>query len=223
MSSIIVKVPRATVQTLLASLNSMSKISPVFKLLDCADVKDTVNSPSSSSAVANGKSVNTLAGFASFKFPATVGLLISISISQSSITKGSLLSSVTYTLNDAVSPLTTVHATDLGSNGNNESTINGIENSTVFDNFLASEFRSMRYIISIKKTSGGANKYYATEMNILVDGADVSVSEYATMDNDGNIGTISVSRAGDTVSLTVLPVGGQTPITLRYMRMGLKA
>jgi len=114
-------------------------------------------------------------------------------------------------------------ATDLGSNGNNESTINGIENSTVFDNFLASEFRSMRYIISIKKTSGGANKYYATEMNILVDGTDVSVSEYATMDNDGNIGTISVSRAGDTVSLTVVPVGGQTPITLRYMRMGLKA
>ena len=114
-------------------------------------------------------------------------------------------------------------STDLGSFGNNESTINGIENSTVFDNFAASEFRSMRYIISIKKTSGGANKYYATEMNILVDGTDVSVTEYATIDNDGNIGTISVSRAGDTVSLTVIPVGGITPITLRYMRMGLKA
>ena len=114
-------------------------------------------------------------------------------------------------------------ATDLGSAGNNESTINGIENSTVFDNFLASEFRSMRYIISIKKTSGGANKFYATEMNILVDGTDVSVTEYATMENDGNIGTISVTRAGTTVSLTVTPVGGRTPITLRYMRMGLKA
>ena len=114
-------------------------------------------------------------------------------------------------------------STDLGSAGNNESTINGIENSTVFDNFLASEFRSMRYIISIKKTSGGANKFYATEMNILVDGTDVSVTEYATVDNDGNIGTISVSRAGDTVSLTVVPVGGITPITLRFMRMGLKA
>ena len=114
-------------------------------------------------------------------------------------------------------------STDLGSAGNNESTINGIENSTVFDNFLASEFRSMRYIISIKKTSAGANKFYATEMNILVDGTDVSVTEYATVDNDGNIGTISVSRAGDTVSLTVAPVGGLTPITLRFMRMGLKA
>jgi hypothetical protein len=114
-------------------------------------------------------------------------------------------------------------ATDLGSFGNNESTINGIENSTVFDNFTASEWRSMKYMISIKKTSGGANKFYATEMTILIDGTDISVSEYATIDNDGNIGTISVSRAGDTVSLTVVPVAGQTPITLRYMRMGLKA
>jgi len=114
-------------------------------------------------------------------------------------------------------------ATDLGSYGNNELTINGIENSTVFDNFTASEWRSMKYMISIKKTSGGANKFYATEMTILIDGTDISVSEYATIDNDGNIGTISVSRAGDTVSLTVVPVAGQTPITLRYMRMGLKA
>jgi hypothetical protein len=117
----------------------------------------------------------------------------------------------------------TAQSTDLGSAGNNEQTINGIENSTIFDNFSATDFRSMRYIISIKKTSGGANKYYATEMNVLVDGEGVSVTEYATIDNDGNIGTISVSRAGDTVSLTVVPVGGQTPITLRYMRMGLKA
>ena len=114
-------------------------------------------------------------------------------------------------------------STDLGSAGNNESTINGIENSTIFDDFQSTEFRSMRYVISIKQTSGGTNRFYATEMNILVDGTDVSVTEYATIDNDGNIGTISVSRAGDTVSLTVIPVGGQTPITLRYMRMGLKA
>ena len=114
-------------------------------------------------------------------------------------------------------------STDLGSDGNNELTINGIENSTIFDNFSASEWRSMKYMISIKYVAGGANKYYSTELNILIDGSGVSVSEYATIENDGNIGTISVSRAGDTVSLTVVPVGGQTPITLRYMRMGLKA
>jgi hypothetical protein len=114
-------------------------------------------------------------------------------------------------------------STDLGSDGNNESTINGIENSTVFDNFSASEWRSMKYMVSIKYVAGGANKYYSTELSILIDGTDVSVSQYGIVENDGNIGTISVSKAGDTVSLTVVPVGGSTPITLRYMRMGLKA
>ena len=114
-------------------------------------------------------------------------------------------------------------ATDLGSAGNNEVTITGIENSTIFDNFTASEWRSVKYAISIKHTAGGANKYYTTELTILPDGTNDNVSEYGTIDNDGNIGTINVSRAGGTVNLTVIPVVGSTPITLRYMRTGLKA
>jgi hypothetical protein len=112
-------------------------------------------------------------------------------------------------------------ATDLGSAGNNESTITGIENTTIFDNFTASEWRSVKYIVSLKKSSG--NKYWSTELTIVPDGTDVNVTEYGTIDNDGNIGTISVSRVGGTVNLSVIPVGGQTPITLRYMRLGLKA
>ena len=118
---------------------------------------------------------------------------------------------------------TSARSTDLGSEGNNEQTINGIENTTIFDNFLASEWRSVKYVVSIKKTSGGDNFYYSTEITVLVDGTGVSVSEYGTIDNDGNIGTISVSRSGDTVSASVIPVAGKTPITLRYMRTGLKA
>ena len=118
---------------------------------------------------------------------------------------------------------TSAQATDLGTTGNNESTINGIESATVIDNFNATEWRMVKYLVSIKKTSGGDNKYYATEINILIDGTDISVSEYGTIDNDGNIGTISVSRAGNTVSVTVTPVIGLTPITARYARIGLKA
>ena len=113
-------------------------------------------------------------------------------------------------------------STDLGSAGNNENTINGIENVTVIDNFDATVWRMVKYIISIKKTSAGDNKFYATEMTILVDGTDVSVSEYGTVDNDGNIGTISVSRVNDTVALSVTPTPGITPITVRFARMGLK-
>jgi hypothetical protein len=112
-------------------------------------------------------------------------------------------------------------ATDLGTAGNNEVTITGIENSTIFDNFTASDWRSVKYVITLKKSTG--DKFFTTELTILPDGTNDNVSEYGTVDNDGNIGTISVSRAGGTVNLTVVPVVGQTPITLRYMRTGLKA
>jgi hypothetical protein len=113
-------------------------------------------------------------------------------------------------------------ATSLGSFGNNDNTINDIENVTVFDNFLSTEWRMVKYLISMSKTTGGDNLFYATEITILVDNTDVSVSEYGTIDNDGNIGTISVSRAGSTVALTVTPDPAIGPITLRYARMGLK-
>ena len=112
-------------------------------------------------------------------------------------------------------------ATDLGTAGNNEVTITGIENSTIFDNFLSTEWRSVKYVVSLSKTGG--DKFSTTELTIVPDGTNVNVSEYGTVDTNGNIGTVSVSMAGTTVSLTILPVGGQTPITLRYMRTGLKA
>lgn len=114
-------------------------------------------------------------------------------------------------------------STDLGSTGNNENTIQGIENVTVIDNFDATVWRMVKYIISISKTSAGDNKFYATEMTILIDGTDVSVNEYGTIDNDGNIGTIAVSRTGNTVALTVTPDPLIKPVTVRFARMGLKA
>jgi hypothetical protein len=118
---------------------------------------------------------------------------------------------------------TSGQALDLGSAGNNETTINGIETATVVDNFDATQWRMVKYNVSISKTTGGVNKYYSTEINVLVDGSNVNVTEYGTIDNDGNIGTISVSRAGNTVALTVTPDPAITPITVRYLRMGLKA
>jgi hypothetical protein len=114
-------------------------------------------------------------------------------------------------------------STDMGSTGNNENTINGIENPTVIDNFDATVWRMVKYMVSIAKTSAGDNKFYATEMTILVDGTNVSVSEYGTIDNDGNIGTINVSRTGNTVAITVTPDPAIKPVTVRFARMGLKA
>jgi hypothetical protein len=118
---------------------------------------------------------------------------------------------------------TAAQSTDLGSSGNNENTISGIENATVIDSFDATVWRMVKYIISIAKTSAGDNKYYATEMTILVDGTNVNVSEYGTIDNNGNIGTVSVSRTGNTVAITVTPDPAIKPVTVRYARIGLKA
>jgi hypothetical protein len=118
---------------------------------------------------------------------------------------------------------TSAQSTDLGTFGNNENTITGIENPTVVDSFDATVWRMVKYLVSISKTSNGDNLFYATELTVLVDGTDVSVSEYGTIDNDGNIGTVNVSRSGSTVALTVTPDSNIKPVTVRFARIGLKA
>jgi hypothetical protein len=114
-------------------------------------------------------------------------------------------------------------ATDLGTSGNNENVISEIENPTVIDSFDATQWRLVKYIISISKTTSGDNKFYATELSILVDGTNVNVSEYGTIDTNGNMGTISVSKTGNTVAITLTPDSVVKPVTLRYARIGLKA
>jgi len=111
-------------------------------------------------------------------------------------------------------------ATDLGSAGNNESSVSGIENQTTVDSYDCTTWRFVKYMVTISKAS--TSQFYATEISILFDGTNINVTEYGTMDNDGNMGTISVSRSGDTVSLIVTP-GAIKPVTVRFARMGLKA
>lgn len=106
---------------------------------------------------------------------------------------------------------------------NNEQVIYGIENVTTFDSFSTTDLRMAKYLISISKTTGGSNKFYGTELSILIDGENINVSEYGTMDNDGDIGTISVSRSGATVSLIITPNPAVKPVTVRFARIGLKA
>ena len=118
---------------------------------------------------------------------------------------------------------TAAQATRLGTFGNNDNTINGIENVTVIDSFDATEWRMVKYMVSISKTTQGDNYFYATEFTILVDGTNINVNEYGTIDNDGNIGTINVTRSGNTVALSVTPDLVIKPVTVRYARMGLRA
>jgi len=114
-------------------------------------------------------------------------------------------------------------ATDLGTDGNNEHEITGIENSTVIDQINTNEWRMVKYLVSISKTSDGDNKFYATEISVLIDSTNVNVAEYGVVDNDGDMGTISVSRQGSLLQLVLIPDPAVRPVTVRYARIGLKA
>lgn len=115
------------------------------------------------------------------------------------------------------------NSTDLGSSGNNEHEITGIENTTVIDSFVASEWRMVKYIISVSKTDSGANKYSGTELIILIDNVDVNVSEYGMIDNGDTLGTISVSKTSGNIQVILTPDPSFVPVTVRFARMGLKA
>ena len=114
-------------------------------------------------------------------------------------------------------------STDLGTSGNNEHVINGIENVTTIDQFVASQWRMVKYLISISKTSGGTNKFYATELTVLIDNLNLNVAQYGIIDNDGDMGTVNVSRSGGNILLVFTPNPAITPVTVRFARMGLKA
>jgi hypothetical protein len=112
-------------------------------------------------------------------------------------------------------------STDLGTAGNNEHTVSGIESETVLDTFSVTEWRMVKYMVSISDQSG--NNFAATELSIFNDGTDISVTEYGTIENNGEVGTVEVERNGATVELRVIPASGLTnPVTVRFGRMGLK-
>lgn len=114
-------------------------------------------------------------------------------------------------------------ASDLGTAGNNVVDVTGIENETIIDSFTAAEWRSIKYVVSISYLVDGQNKFYSTEFSILVDQENININEYGTIDNDGDIGTVIVSRGDGVVSLVVTPNPDYKPITVRYSRTGLKA
>lgn len=115
------------------------------------------------------------------------------------------------------------NSTDLGTNGNNDHVVTGIENTTVLETVVASEWRLLKYLVSLSKTSGGDSKFYATELTVLIDGDDLHVSQYGIVDSDGDMGTVDVVKNGTNVELKIIPNPLVKPVTARFGRMGLKA
>ena len=115
---------------------------------------------------------------------------------------------------------TAFRAESLGGDGNNASTINGIENPTVFDTINTSVWRTVKYLIQISHSATGY--YLSTELNMVFDGSNQNISEFGTVSNtESEIATISATLNSGIISMTVTPV--LSPITVRYYRTGLKA
>jgi hypothetical protein len=114
-------------------------------------------------------------------------------------------------------------STELGTSGNNDHVVSGIETNTVLETVPVADWRLLKYMVSLSKTTNGDNKFYATEFSILIDGTNINVSEYGIIDNDGDIGTVEVSRVGSNVVLTVIPNPLVRPVTARFARVGLKS
>lgn len=109
----------------------------------------------------------------------------------------------------------------LATEGNNDTSLSGIESLTTIDSFPVSGWRSMSYKLSLSSPTTGA--YSSTNLDILVDNSGVSVNQYSALDNNGDVGTVSVSSDGTTVSVKVAPLSPTQPITARFYRTGLKA
>jgi hypothetical protein len=115
---------------------------------------------------------------------------------------------------------TSYRAEALGGDGNNSSTITGIETATVFDTIDTTVWRTIKYLIQVSHPS--TSVYKSTEINIVFDGTNQNITEFGTVSNTANaIGNISATLNSGIISMTVTPV--LSPMTIRYYRTGLKS
>jgi len=86
------------------------------------------------------------------------------------------------------------------------------------DTFLASDYRTAKYIISMSHASAG---YHSEEVLLLHDGTDVYLTSYAQIWTNASLGSISGSIQSGTVKLTVSPINTFT--TIKVQRITVSA
>lgn len=108
----------------------------------------------------------------------------------------------------------------LGLDGNNDLTIEGIENKTTIDSFSKTVYKTVRYTLQIDKSAG--NLTHTSTILLLNDGTNVYISESDIVSNtDLSLATVTFEENSGIISLCVTPVSGS--IKVRYFRTALKA
>jgi hypothetical protein len=107
---------------------------------------------------------------------------------------------------------------ELGLAGNNDLTIEGIENETQIDSFTKSVYRTIKYNLQVSRGS----EFYSSEITVLNDGTNINVSESDIISNtDNNIFNYTFEENSGIIGLNITPVS--TAVTARYFRTALKA
>jgi hypothetical protein len=107
--------------------------------------------------------------------------------------------------------------THLGLAGNNDLTVNGIENKTAVDEFSKTAYRTVQYKLQISKNS----EYVTSDILILNDGTNVNISESNVISNTENsLASVTFEENSGIISLNVTPISGS--VTARYYRTALK-
>jgi hypothetical protein len=105
----------------------------------------------------------------------------------------------------------------LGVDGNNDLTVNGIENKTAVDEFSKTAYRTVQYKLQISKNS----EYVTSDILILNDGTNVNISESNVISNTENsLASVTFEENSGIISLNVTPISGS--VTARYYRTALK-
>ena len=139
------------------------------------------------------------------------------------VTNSTDSSSLTYKLNALSTSVTTLSNQGtaiealLGLEGNNDLTVNGIENPTTIDSFLAADYRTVKYSLQISRGSD----YYFSNITAIHDSSTVYVSESDIVSNsDTSLCTTAFTFTNGIISLVITPI--TTAVTARYIRTALK-
>ena len=106
----------------------------------------------------------------------------------------------------------------LGLEGNNDLTINGIENATTIDSLDSSIWRSATYELQITK----GTDVYSSVVKVLF-GSTISATEtniVTTSDNLANPANLDFTTNGSIISLVVTPIAGS--VSVRFIRTAIK-
>lgn len=106
----------------------------------------------------------------------------------------------------------------LGLDGNNDLTIEGIENKTTIDSFSKTAFTTVKYDVQVSKNLD----HYSSSYVVLNDGTNINVSESNIISNTNvNLFNVTFEEVSGIIRLCVTPTSGS--IRVRYIRTALKA